>query len=69
MKILIHKPTGELLKLLKKRPSGINTYIQVTPSGQHVVALRVWSLHPEEQLRLISNEKDLAEVDEFLDIL
>lgn len=37
------------LKLIKKRPSGINTYLEVDEKGKPVIKKRAWSFRPTEQ--------------------
>ena len=51
--ILRHKPSGELLRLVRLRKSNINTFIQVDSAGNPIVKKRSWSTRPEQQLRLI----------------
>lgn len=51
--ILRHKPSGELLKLIKLRESNVNTYIQVDSKGRPIIKKRSWSAREDEQLRLV----------------
>lgn len=51
--ILIHKLSGELLRLVRLRKSNVNTYIQVDSMGNPIIKKRSWSTRPDEQLRLI----------------
>ena len=37
------------LKLIKKRASGINTYLEVDSEGKPIVKKRAWSTRPEQQ--------------------
>ena len=51
--ILKHKLSGELLRLVTERPSGVNTYIQVDTHGNPTFEKRPWSFRRENQLRTI----------------
>ena len=57
--ILIHRPSGELLRLVRLRKSNINTYIQVDSMGNPIIKKRSWSTRPDEQLRLIKGFHNL----------
>lgn len=57
--ILIHRPSGELLRLVRLRKSNVNTYIQVDSMGNPIIKKRSWSTRPEEQLRLIKGFDNL----------
>jgi hypothetical protein len=60
--LLIHKPSGELLRLVKLRKSNINTFVVVDELGSKIIEKRNWSTHPDEQLRIINGFKDLKKV-------
>jgi hypothetical protein len=60
--LLIHKPSGELLRLVKLRKSNINTFVVVDELGSEIIEKRNWSTHPDEQLRIINGFKDLKKV-------
>lgn len=62
MQIYRSKTTGELLKLVRKRATGINTYVQVDQHGEAILKRRSWSNQKQEQYRLISDSKSLIEV-------
>lgn len=57
--ILKHKSSGELLRLITIRESGINTYLQVDNNNKPIIKKRAWSVHPAEQTRLIKGFKKL----------
>ena len=57
--ILKHRPSGELLRLVRLRKSNINTYIQVDLIGNPIIKKRSWSTRPNEQLRLIKGFDNL----------
>ena len=62
MKIYMSKTTGELLKLVRKRATVINTYVQVDQHGEAILKRRSWSNQKQEQYRLISDSKSLIEI-------
>lgn len=57
--ILIHRPSGELLRLVRIRKSNVNTFIQVDINGNPIIKKRSWSARPQEQLRLIKGFKNI----------
>ena len=57
--ILKHKLSGELLRLVTERPSGVNTYIQVDTHGNPTFEKRHWSFRCENQLRIIKGYENL----------
>lgn len=57
--ILRHKLSGELLRLVTKRASDVNTYIQVDASGTPTLERRPWSFRREYQLRVIKGYDNL----------
>ena len=58
--ILKHKLSGELLRLVTERPSGVNTYIQVDAHGNPTAEKRHWSFRCENQLRIIKGYENLT---------
>lgn len=58
--ILRHKLSGELLRLVTERPSGVNTYIQVDANGTPILERRPWSFRREYQLRVIKGYDNLT---------
>ena len=43
---------NEHLRLVKKRSSGVYTFLQVDSKNNPIVKKRSWSTRPEEQLRI-----------------
>ena len=56
-----HK-NGMFLKLIKKRESNVNTYIQVDEFGVPIIQKRNWSCRPEPQNRLVTGFENLTEI-------
>ena len=56
-----HK-NGMFLKLIKKRESNVNTYIQVDELGVPIIQKRNWSSRPETQNRLVTGFENLTEI-------
>lgn len=48
-----HKVSGEFLRLLKKRESNVNTYLQVDENNKPIIKKRDWSVRPQEQRRIV----------------
>lgn len=67
--ILIQSSTGENLRLLRKRESGIYTYVVTDEKGVPVICKRTWSARPDLQLRLIRTKdttmEDLFKIHDF----
>lgn len=60
--ILRHKPSGELLRLVTLRKSNVNTYVVVDDIGEPIIEKRKWSIHPDQQLRLIKGFNNLEPI-------
>lgn len=54
-----HKVSGEFLRLLIKRESGVNTYLQVDENNEHIIKKRDWSVRPQEQRRIVKGFNNL----------
>lgn len=48
-----HKSSGQLLRLIKTRGSGINTYLEVDINNTPILKKRTWSANKKTQERLI----------------
>lgn len=57
-----HKVSGEYLRLLKVRESGVNTFLQVDENNTPIIEKRIWSINPKEQRRLVSGFEKLNKV-------
>lgn len=44
---------GKLVKLIRKRPSGVNTFIEVNHDGSETVLPREYGVRPRTQVYLI----------------
>jgi hypothetical protein len=53
LKLYRHIPSGEFLRLVKIRDSGVNTYLQVDCNNQPIIKKRCWSVHPTTQSRIV----------------
>lgn len=55
-----HKVSGEFLRLLKKRESNVNTYLQVDENNEPIIIKRDWSVRPQEQIRIVKGFNNLT---------
>lgn len=54
-----HKVSGEYLRLLKKRESNVNTYLQVDENNKPIIKKRDWSVGIQEQRRIVKGFDNL----------
>jgi hypothetical protein len=64
LKLYIHKPSGEYLRLVKLRESNVNTYLQVDQNNKPIIKKRDWSVRPTTQNRIIRGFKNLKEINQ-----
>ena len=57
-----HKVSGEYLRLIKSRKSGLNTYLQVDQNNNPISIKRIWSASEQEQKRLVNGFSNLIEI-------
>lgn len=63
LKNMFYKHTnGMFLKLIKKRTSNVNTYIEVDELGVPIKEKRKWSCRPEFQYRIVTGFNNLTEI-------
>jgi len=59
LKLYKHIPSGEFLRLMIYRESGVNTYMQVDCNNKPIIKKREWSLHPITQSRIVKGFDNL----------
>jgi len=59
--ILRHIDSGELLVLVRKRKSDVNTFVVVDESGKPIIKKRSWNGRKDEQLRIIKGFNNLIQ--------
>lgn len=64
MKIYKHIPSGMFLKLIRKRESNINTYLDCDELGDVIYKVRAWAMskRKHKQERLVKGFKNLIEL-------
>jgi len=55
-----HKVTGEYLRPVKARESGVNSYLEVDKNNTPIIKKRSWCCRPTEQRRLVKGFKNLT---------
>ncbi len=59
LKLYKHVPSGEFLRLVILRKSGVNTYLQVDCNNNPIVRKREWSIHKVTQSRIVKGFENL----------
>jgi len=62
MEIYRHK-NGEFLRLITRRKSNINTFVQCDINGVDILKKRVWSRFPDTQRRLVKGFSRLIRIE------
>jgi hypothetical protein len=62
MRLFQHKLNGKIYRLVEKRKSDVNTYIEVDKDNNPVVDWRSWNVMPQEQKAIIRGFKNLTEI-------
>ena len=60
MKTLFKHLNGKYYRLIKKRSTGVNTYLEVDSNNKPVIDNVGWSYHKQQQLAIISNTNNLT---------
>jgi hypothetical protein len=57
-----HLITGKILRLIKKRSSNINSFIEVDEKKSPIIIKRPWSTRPEKQMSIIKGFDKLINI-------
>lgn len=57
-----HKVSGEYLRLLKKRKSNVNTFVQVDKNNKILLQKRTWTHKQDEQRIIIKGFDNLEKI-------
>lgn len=60
MKNLFKHLNGKYYRLIKKRASNVNTFIEVDKNNTPIISKRGWSHHKQQQLAIIINYNNLT---------
>lgn len=62
VRIFKHKKSGELMRLIRSRESGVNTFVVVDDKNIPITKKVGWSIHIQEQLRIVLGFDNLQEI-------